>query len=117
MNRIAYLGLTLVCVAMIASGQVLFKLAADESKRAGDNWLAGWFTWSFVGALVIYGVATLLWVWVLRHVPLNIAYPLFALAFLIVPVLAHFFLNEPFSIRHLIGGGLILAGVAIASQA
>ncbi len=116
MNRIAYLGLTLLCVAMIASGQVLFKLAAEESKRAGDNLLSGWLTWSFLGALVIYGVATVLWVWVLRHVPLNIAYPFFALAFIIVPVLAHFFLNEPFSVRHVIGGGLILAGVAVASQ-
>ena len=35
MNRIAYLGLTLLCVAMIASGQVLFKLAADVDGNAG----------------------------------------------------------------------------------
>jgi drug/metabolite transporter (DMT)-like permease len=116
MNRLTYLGLTLLCVAMIASGQILFKLAAEESKRAGDNLLAGWLTWSFLGALFIYGAATLLWVWVLRHLPLNVAYPFFALAFIIVPVLAHFFLNEPLSVRHLIGGALILAGVVVASQ-
>jgi len=67
-----------------------------------------------LGALVIYGAATLLWVFVLRSVPLATAYSVFSLAFLIVPLLARVFLGEPISPNTIIGGAVIVAGVYIA---
>jgi undecaprenyl phosphate-alpha-L-ara4N flippase subunit ArnE len=51
---------------------------------------------------------------VLRTVPLSAAYAIFALAFLIVPILAHFVLDEPLSPNVLIGGAVIVAGIFIA---
>ncbi len=65
-------------------------------------------------ALVVYAAATLLWVFVLRTVPLSSAYALFSLAFLIVPVLAWMFLGEPMSLNTLVGGAIIVVGVIIA---
>ena len=50
-----------------------------------------------IAALALYAVATVLWVYVLRTVPLSAAYAVFAFAFIIVPVLAHFVLDEPLS--------------------
>lgn len=118
MNKIQSLSLTLLCVSMIAVGQVLFKLAATHaSAAAGKPLLEQWVSVPMIVALAIYGVATILWVWVLQHVPLGIAYPVFAMAFFIVPVLAYFFLGESLSIRHFVGGLLIMAGIVVTTQA
>ena len=108
------LALTLVCVLAIAGGQILFKMAA----QAADPALA--FPWQLMNAwlfaaLVVYGAATLLWVWLLKVLPLNVAYPFVGLAFVIVPVAAAFFFHEALDWRHLAGGAMIAAGVAVAS--
>jgi undecaprenyl phosphate-alpha-L-ara4N flippase subunit ArnE len=67
-----------------------------------------------IAALVLYGFATLLWVYVLRTVPLSSAYAMFSLAFVVVPVVAHFVLGEPLSVNALVGGAIIVVGVVIA---
>jgi drug/metabolite transporter (DMT)-like permease len=106
--------LTLACVFAIAAGQILFKLAARAATGGAG------FPWDFLNAyffvaLAVYGAATFLWVWLLKTLPLNVAYPFVGLAFVIVPVLGALLLNEPLDWRHLAGGALIAAGVAVAS--
>ncbi|EEY50303.1 hypothetical protein VIH_002853 [Vibrio cholerae CT 5369-93] len=54
-----------------------------------------------------------MWVYALRLVPLSIAYPFMALAFIIVPVLGIIFLKEPFHWRMLVGAGLIMMGLIV----
>jgi undecaprenyl phosphate-alpha-L-ara4N flippase subunit ArnE len=108
--------LTLTCVLLIAVGQLLFKSAAGEWRIDGWSWnsLRGFLSPVMLIALFIYAAATLLWVFVLRTVPLSSAYALFSLAFLIVPILARVFLGEPISVNTLAGGAVIVAGVIIA---
>jgi drug/metabolite transporter (DMT)-like permease len=99
---------------LISVGQLLFKNAASRILDVSDayQWLFnGWL----VGALVLYGVATLFWVWILRHAPLHLAYPFMGLAFLFVPLLGAAYLGEPLSWKTFVGGTLILAGIAIVS--
>jgi drug/metabolite transporter (DMT)-like permease len=118
MNRrmnIRLIALTLACVFCIAIGQLMFKKAAAAlpptlslAALARNGWL--------IASLILYGLTTLGWVWILRHAPLHLAYPFMGLAFLIVPVLAWLFLGEPIGWRTLAGGALIMAGVALASQ-
>jgi len=109
--------LTLVCVAMVAVGQVLFKVAAGHWRVDGfgvatlRSFLSGWM----IVALVVYAIATVLWVYVLRLAPLSLAYPLFALAFIVTPILGHYLLGEPLSWRVFAGGAVIVAGVIIAT--
>lgn len=105
--------ITLVCVLGIAAGQILFKLAALSLAGGGSLWVR-WLNPYLIIALCVYGLATLLWVWVLRTVPLHLAYPLMALAFLFVPTLAHIFLGEPFHPKVFFGGALIMLGVFIS---
>lgn len=107
--------LTLACVFGISLGQLLFKKAAHQlpPNAAATDWLLnGWL----FAALVLYAATTLLWVWILRHTPLYLAYPFMGLAFLIVPVLAWTWLGEPLTWQTLVGGALILAGVTLASS-
>ncbi len=105
---------TLICVLCISIGQLLFKKAA-AALPSTLSLLAlvqnGWL----IAALVLYGATTLAWIWILRHVPLHMAYPFMGLAFLIVPTLAWLLLGEPIGWRTLAGGALIMAGVALAS--
>ncbi len=107
--------LTLLCVVGIGVGQILFKLSASAS-AANDQSILGFLNGWLVAALVLYGAATLLWIYVLRVVPLALAYPLFALAFVLVPVLAHYVFDEPLRMSSLVGGVLIVAGVAISTR-
>ena len=108
--------ITIICVVGISTGQLLFKKAALAIPDA-----AGWQAWAFnpwlVGALFLYAVTTVGWIWVLRHVPLHLAYPFMGLAFLIVPCLSLVFLGEPIRWPTLVGGALILAGITIAARA
>jgi drug/metabolite transporter (DMT)-like permease len=109
-----HLALTLACVLAIAAGQILFKLAARAATgTAGFPWefMNAWF----VAAIVVYAAATFLWVWLLKTLPLNVAYPFVGLAFVIVPLLGAWLLGESLGWRHLAGGALIAAGVAVAS--
>lgn len=105
---------TIACVLGISLGQLLFKKAAElADPSAGVLSLVtnGWL----LAALMLYGITTLGWVWVLRHAPLHLAYPFMGLAFIVVPLLAWAFLGEPLSWQTLLGGALILVGVSLAS--
>lgn len=105
---------TVACVFGISCGQLLFKKAASSMALT-----AGWQglifnTWLWL-AFILYGTMTILWVWILKHAPLHIAYPFMGLAFLIVPVLARIFIGEPLHWQSMAGGVLILAGITLAS--
>ena len=105
------LSLLLLTVGGLAVGQVLFKLAARDM-RAGDSLqqqvlMNGWL---YV-ALLVYAVATVLWILLLREVPLQLAYPFVALAFFFVPLLAWWLLGEALRWQTFAGALLILAGV------
>jgi undecaprenyl phosphate-alpha-L-ara4N flippase subunit ArnE len=108
--------LTTLCVLMIAVGQLMFKTAASQWKFDGLTWasVAGFLSPLMIAALALYAVATVLWVFVLRTVPLSAAYAVYALAFLVVPLLAHFVLDEPLSPNVFIGGVIIVVGILVA---
>jgi drug/metabolite transporter (DMT)-like permease len=111
-----WLLLTLLCVALLAVGQMLFKSAAGQWRVDGWSWssVSTLFSPSFVAAMALYAGVTILWLAVLRVVPLSIAFPIFALSFIFVPVLAHFVWGEPLTLRTLLGGAIIVIGVIIS---
>lgn len=108
-------GITVLCVLGISLGQILFKRAALAIADA-SNWQHWVFNGWLIAALALYGITTLVWIWVLRHAPLNLAYPFMGLAFLIVPCLGWLILSEPIRWTTLAGGALILAGIALTAQ-
>jgi undecaprenyl phosphate-alpha-L-ara4N flippase subunit ArnE len=102
---------------LIASGQVLFKLTSATTGGLDARGLAGLiFNPIFLAALVLYGIGTVIWIFVLKQVPLTIAYSFMGLTFCFVPLLALYFLGEPLTLRYLFGVALIVGGmVAINS--
>lgn len=104
----------IACVLIIAIGQLLFKKVGMEIHSAG-SWMS-WRVLSIFGfAMFIYGLATLLWISLLRFVPLNKAYIFMALSFVVVPIASYFFFDETFSRGQYIGTALIVLGVVIAA--
>lgn len=73
-------------------------------------------TASFWIALLLYGTATLLWVYLLRTVPLSKAYPFVALGFIAIPALAYFIFGEKLNISYMFGTGLIVFGIFLTIQ-
>lgn len=99
---------------LLAVGQILFKLAADQTISTKPLWLQLPTNPSFLAALTVYGLTTGLWVWILRQAPLQMAYPFVALAYFFVPVAAHFFLNEPLKWQTLLGAVFIGIGIFVS---
>lgn len=109
----------IACVLVVAIGQLLFK---SVGLRMGSSGFEAFLTdhkaaLMFVAALFFYGVSTLGWVLALRQVPLSTAYLFMSLSFVIVPALAWYFLNETISVKTMIGGTLIIAGILVTSTA
>ena len=96
-----------ICMAI---GQLMFKAAANKSNA--DNFVVALLTnWRFLAAIALYGSMTVLWVWILREVPLSRAYPFMALAFLITPMCAQYFYSEPLTGKYLVGLALVITGL------
>jgi drug/metabolite transporter (DMT)-like permease len=63
--------------------------------------------------LVMYGVATILWLFILSRVPLSIAYPVQSIAYVLAVFGAYFVFHEPLSPAKIIGVILIILGVSL----
>ncbi len=115
MNIVSFV-LTLVCVLGISIGQILFKLAAGffpKSLALGEL-ISFALNKYFISAIVIYAFASMLWIYTLKLVPLNVAYPLMSLAFVIVPILSYFFLHEAIEYKTLVGTLVMILGLLIS---
>lgn len=104
--------LTLLTIALIALGQVLFKLAAGSVQLLEPRTLV---SLPLLVALSIYGIATLMWLVVLARVPLSVAFPFYGLTFLLVPLLAWLVLGESIRPQVLVGGAIIMVGIVVCS--
>lgn len=111
-------GLLIATPCMIAAGQVLFKMTSQRLLSRSDSGFVS-VLWDpvFIAALLLYGLATLLWIYVLKSVPLSYAYSFMALSFVIVPLLAAAFLGESVGLRYAAGSALILAGLFVVQSA
>jgi hypothetical protein len=91
-NTIALLLFTII----LASGQLLFKkvglsLRGRPPMEALSTVLS---QPSIYAAGLLYGVATVLWIWILSRVPLSRAYPWVAVGIALVPMLSSCFTSE-----------------------
>ena len=103
----------LTVALMLGVGQLLFKIAA-ERLVIGRGWSA--FAWSMVGwpmaaLLLLYAVATVLWVYLLHGLPLSRAYPFIALVFAFVPFLSWLVFRDALDLRYGLGLALMMAGI------
>jgi len=108
-----------IFASVLAGGQVFFKYSASafKGRPVADGFLELAQTPAFYAGVTLYGVATLLWVWILSRVPLSQAYPWVALAMSAVPILAVALFHERFDSSYWLGVGLVVLGVFITQRA
>ncbi|MEM9085228.1 MAG: EamA family transporter [Pseudomonadota bacterium] len=115
MTRVLWVVL-IVYPLMVGIGQILFKLASERItpdqtvlQRALEPML--------VSAFGLYAALAVVWLLIVRELPLSAAYPFVALSFVFTPMLAWILLGEKLNFTYLIGILFICAGVVITQRA
>ncbi len=102
-------------VFLMACGQILFKYTAISMGQQNiiENIVKLFLTPFFLLAIVLYAIATLLWVHILQTVPLGIGYSFMALGFVLVPLADWFLFAQRYPTLYLIGVLLIVGGIIV----
>jgi drug/metabolite transporter (DMT)-like permease len=99
---------------MLVTGQFLWKTGLQHNKSSFGSFQAIiqlMISPYILGGLVLYGLATVLWLFILSRVELGVAYPIQSLAYIMAVFGAYWIFNEPLSMPKIVGCLLILAGV------
>lgn len=106
----------LFTIFILSAGQILFKVASVKLDLSYKGLVTGLlFNPILILAVAIYTVATVFWLFILKSMPLNVAYPLTALGFFIVPLLSFLFLGEELRWTSFVGAGIIMLGVYVST--
>ena len=108
------LTLILFTVFLLSAGQILFKLASSDIVLTPAGLVPSLLSLKLIVAFLVYSVATILWLIALKDISLRLAYPFVAMAFFIVPTLAHFLLGETLNWNTFVGAGIIALGVIVS---
>jgi drug/metabolite transporter (DMT)-like permease len=119
--KISFVEITLLLMytVLLSSGQILLKFAASgvNSLGAGNSFILRLACQpAFWAACVIYGLTTVLWVWLLTRMPMSIAYPFVTFALIVVPLLSSRLFAETLSYQYWLGASLIVVGACIIVQ-
>ncbi|WP_424991780.1 EamA family transporter [Paenibacillus turpanensis] len=61
-------------------------------------------------------ITTISWIYTLRYIPLNFAYPFFSLAYPLVLICSFFIYGEDLTVGKIVGTVIILMGLVIISK-
>jgi multidrug transporter EmrE-like cation transporter len=112
-------------VAMSACAQLLLKMGATKasavSEQVGNASAVGSLTEMLLSpfvwlGLLLYGVGTLVWLFVLAKVPLSVAYPFVGAGFILTALLGVFVLQETMNLSRGLGILLIIVGCILVAR-
>jgi drug/metabolite transporter (DMT)-like permease len=108
-----------VLTLSLAAGQLLFKRVglAMRGHPLVDGFLVAGRQPALYLALVLYGLSTLLWIWILSRVSLMQAYPWIAISIAFVLLAGWLFFGERVAPIFWIGVALILVGLFLTQLA
>lgn len=106
---------------LVTASELLLKKGADATAglltgmwaRFGFAALASLWTW---GGIVTYLLSFASWIYVLRYVPLGIAFAAINVVHVTVPLGCYFLLHEHVPAKRWIGVGLVLCGLLLILQ-
>ncbi|CAM3131056.1 EamA family transporter [Filibacter tadaridae] len=111
-----YLLLILLNTAILVAGQFLWKFGMTKKEHdfgsVFDILKVLFSPYIFTG-LIMYGVATVIWLFILTKVQLSVAYPLQSFAYVITLFGAYFIFGEPLTFWKVVGVLFIMLGVSI----
>ena len=105
----------LIMIIMTSLSQIIIKIGSDKiiTNSGKATLLKSFFNCYIIFGLVLVLIAPLLYFSALSRVPLNFAYSVTGLGYLIVIILGRLILKEGISFFHIAGGVLILVGFIV----
>lgn len=92
------------------TGNLLMKIGANATP---SPLLLNLVSWKTVAGIAAFGLAGVIYAWVLKYLPLNVANSLAAAQFVSVIITSAVVLSEPIPAPRWIGIGLIVAGILV----
>ena len=111
------IALSALCVT---ASEIFLKKGASDTAHLSPAWLWTGVTglasiWVWIGMLLVV-LSFVSWVYVLRYIPLTIAFPLSNVVHILVPLSSLIFLGETISTRRWAGIALVLVGLAVVAK-
>lgn len=117
MWRVLYLAI--VQSILLASGQVFLKFALQKMQPFGwtiSFWKSLLLNWQFACCGLSFGASSILWMYIVKHYPLSVAYPMVSLSYVFGLLAAMFFFHESVSVYKWMGVALIMAGCCLIAK-
>lgn len=109
--------LVIINILLLVSGQMLWKIGmAKIDNLTVTTLLQALFTPHIFGGIVLYGIATLLWLYILAKAEFSVVYPLQSLAYALGVVVAIWVFKEQVPMVRWIGVAMIIAGAFIIAR-
>ncbi|MDL2252002.1 EamA family transporter [Odoribacter sp. OttesenSCG-928-J03] len=111
--------LAIIQSILLSGGQVLLKFALDKmgkfemTRVFWSNLLVNWW---FLGCGICYALATILWIYILKHFPFSLAYPMISLSYVFGMIAAILFFHEQVSVTRWMGVILIMGGCCLIAK-
>jgi drug/metabolite transporter (DMT)-like permease len=104
----------IICVLAICVGQGLFKYVGLQL-RDGELLFSYRVAVPAIASGIIYVTATVIWIVLLKHIPLSKAYSFMAMSYIVVPLIGMLVFNEQISVKAMLGAVLIVLGILVVA--
>ena len=104
--------IAVACSVFGAIGQIFFKLG---SQNLTFNIIEQLSNYKLIIGLTFYGIATIGYVFALKQANISILYPIIALSYVWVSILAVVFLHEPFPLYKWAGVAGLIVSIGVIS--
>ena len=98
---------------LYVGGQVFLKLALGKMEPFGWNWQfwsSVFSNWQFAVCGLLFCSGTILWLYIIKHFPFSMAYPMASLSYVFAMIAAMLVFHEEVSLTRWAGVLLIMAG-------
>lgn len=119
MIKVGLFTLALIQSAILAMAQVLLKLGLQRMPQFSwsmDFWRETASNWQFALSGLCFAAASILWMYIIRHYPFSMAYPLVSLSYVFGLVAAMIFFHEQVDLGKWLGVLMIMIGCYIIAK-
>lgn len=118
--KILHVIFLIIFAAGMGLGQLLFKYSALRQSMNTDSsvllrLISLFSDWPFIMGLVLYGLLTIYWIWLLTFLPLARAYPFTILSLVVAAIGSSMFFHEPLTVSFIAGLAIIGVGLIVLS--
>lgn len=104
---------------LLSGGQVLMKYGLMKAGAFSFTWQYFHrllFNWQFISCGLCYGAGSILWMYIIKHFPFSMAYPMVSLSYVMGMFAAIIFFHEHVPVERWLGVFLILTGCVLIAK-